>query len=139
MDQFGLAMVGLAGALLGVAMQWALSQLTANSGRRVELLIDAYQRFIEATAALAAEARTGGIRDAQGWTNLIAAKQRIAYFAPPEVVSALATFARTSQVLGQPDADLAFAALLRAMRSSLKLPVVPDADLFQVLFGKDSA
>lgn len=137
MDQFAIPAIGLAGALLGVGLQWALTQRSAMSGRHLELLIDAYQRFIEATAALAGEARSGGQSGGSALTQLIVAKQKIAYFAPTEVVSALAAFGRTSQVLGQADADRSFATLLKAMRNSLRLQPVGDADLARVLFGKE--
>lgn len=138
MEGIGLALVGIVGGLIGAGVQWALSEMTARTERRAVLLVDAYQNFIASTATLAAEARTGGVREAKDWAELIAAKQKIAYFAPPEVVAALAAFGRTSQVLGQPDADAAFAALLRAMRASLNLPPVAESDLLRVLFGKDA-
>jgi hypothetical protein len=126
------ASAGIIGALGAVLVQGLLGYFTGVNERKRELLLQAYQALIEATASLAAgDNREGGRRD------LIAAKQRILYFGPSEVVHALAEFGRTSQKMADPEAVAAFAHLLRAMRSSLDLPAVDDRDLLRVLVGRD--
>jgi len=126
------AAAGIVGALGAVLVQGLLTHFAGISERKRELLLQSYQALIEATAALAStENRNEALR------GLIAAKQRILYFAPNEVVHALAQFGRTSQRFVDPDAASAFAQLLRAMRSSLELEAVNDADLLRVLVGRD--
>jgi|GEM_PF-6363836 len=126
------ATAGIVGALGAVLVQGLLNHFAGVDERKRELLLQSYQALIEATAALAsAEDRNEALR------GLIAAKQRILYFAPTEVVHALARFARTSQRFVDPGAVAAFAQLLQAMRSSLKLEAVENTDLLRVLVGRD--
>lgn len=137
-EQLLIAVVGVVGTLAGVIAQGLVSAFGKAQDRRMELLLDTYQAFIDATAEVAAEARSGQPRTAAVWAKLIGAKQKILYFAPAEVVAALAAFDRSSQVLGNPDADFAFAALLRSMRLSLSATPIPDSDLYRVMVGKDT-
>lgn len=126
------AIAGIVGALGAVLIQGILAYLGGDTERKRELLLEAYQALIESTASLAAATdREVGLRD------LIAAKQRILYFAPTEVVAALANFARTSQVMSDPAAVAAFAELLKTMRASLKLAPVTNEDLLRVMVGRD--
>lgn len=126
------ATAGIVGALGAVLVQGLLSHFAGISERKRELLLQSYQALIEATAALAStDDRNEALR------GLIAAKQRVLYFAPAEVVHALAQFGRTSQRFVDPEAVAAFAELLRAMRSSLELEAVNDSDLLRVLVGRD--
>lgn len=126
------ASAGIFGALSAVLVQALLGHFAGVNERKRELLLQAYQALIEATASLAA-----GDNREEGRRDLIAAKQRILYFGPAEVVHALAEFGRTPQKMTDPDAVAGFARLLRAMRSSLDLPVIDDRDLLQVLVGRD--
>ncbi len=138
MEAYYIAAIGVIGALCGVLIQGLLGALGRASDRRLELLLGTYQLFIGAMAELAAEARTDAPRTAETWRNVIAAKQRILYFAPAAVVQKLANFSRSSQILGQPDADEAFAELLKAMRGSLKTEKIADRDIYRILLGKDN-
>jgi len=90
-------------------------------------------------SSIAAEVRTKETRTGAGWKSLIGAKFRLLYYAPSSVVAALAAFDRTSQILGNVDADIAFAALLKAMRHSLHMKPIADADLYRIMVGRDSS
>lgn len=96
MEVYLVAAIGVVGALGGVLIQGLLGALGRARDRRLELLLETYQSFIHAMSELAAEARTGAPRTSDAWRNIIAAKQRILYFAPPDVVAGLAQFDRTS-------------------------------------------
>ena len=124
---------GIVGALGAVLVQGLLARLGGDRARKRELLLQAYQAFIDSTASLSVVG--GGPEAIRG---LIAAKQRILYFAPADVVHALAAFCRTSQVLANSDAVAAFAELLKAMRNSLGLPRVSDGDALRILVDVDT-
>lgn len=127
------ATAGIVGALGAVLVQGLLSHFGGETGRKRELLLQAYQALIESMASLSVERPgAGATRD------LIAAKQRVLQFAPTEVVHALADFCRTSQVFANTDAVDSFAQLLKAMRNSLGLPPVEDRDMLRILVNADS-
>jgi hypothetical protein len=133
------ALVGLGGAVLGAATSGVFAQIQLASARRSELLSTAYMAFIEATAAVALEAQSSERRANDSLKALIAAKQRILYFAPKKVVRALAEFDRTPQVLGVASSDMAYAELLAQMRRSLGLHTLAHEDVYRILVGRDSA
>lgn len=127
------ATAGILGALGAVVVQGLLSHFGGETERKRELLLQAYQALIESMASLSME-RAGG----EATRDFIAAKQRILQFAPTEVVHALAEFCRTSQIFANVDAVDGFVHLLRAMRSSLGMPRVTDADMLRILVNADS-
>jgi hypothetical protein len=127
------AAAGIVGALGAVLIQGLLAHFGGETERKRELLLEAYQALIESIASLSID------RPAAAATrDLIAAKQRILQFAPVEVVHALADFCRTSQVLANADAVEGFVRLLKAMRHSLGMPEVTDADMLRILVSADT-
>ncbi|MBI1391691.1 MAG: hypothetical protein GC152_03010 [Alphaproteobacteria bacterium] len=99
-------------ALAGSIAQAALSRAYSNSDRRRELLIDAYSDYLTGLAKRASILTHHSERTEEATALMVSGKQKISAYAPPHLVTALASLEKTSMMLSDPETQSAMVDLV---------------------------
>ncbi len=131
MDNWAVAILPLAGVVVGAVLQFWLSRTAEREKHAADLQSHAYADYLRAVAAAAHLRSDEDLRDAH--RDAADAKARIAVYGTVSVIGALSRFEETGQVLHEARSRRAFLALVSSMRSGGN--AVPDRELELVLFG----
>ena len=132
MDNWAIAILPLAGVVVGAALQLWLSR-TADREKHVEnLRTEAYVDYLKSVAASAHLRSDSDLRDAR--RDAAYARTRIAVYGNAPVIRALAGFEDVGPVLDNADSVEAFVNLVSVMRPSMT--DITEHDIELILFGK---
>ncbi|HWA22165.1 MAG TPA: hypothetical protein VG735_07215 [Caulobacterales bacterium] len=118
MEQVVIALLAAGLALAGALAQAFIARMHSQEDRRKELLIEAYTDYLKGLAEWATRDQRSKA-EAAGKASILTGKQKIAAYAPSQVVRKLAALERTSLNMSQPDAQSAMVALVSSMRQSV--------------------
>lgn len=136
MNGWIIAVLPLAGVLIGAGLQY-LSSTSLERGKHLSSLkAAAYADYFRAVSSLATQGRSGAAVSA-----LADAKSRMCLYGSPRVLARLAQLERHGANLASPDARTAILDVVSEARKDTTSSgaSVADADLSLILFGPDPA
>ncbi len=134
------AIVGIAGILVGVAAQYSFARRTEAARHFQELRTQAYVDFIKSTAAIAiAQRNQDPDREFDASILMTDAKARIAIYGSPSVTAAIADFFRNHGALTSPDAFRSYVRIVSTMRADTPggEGPIPNIDIGQLILSED--
>jgi hypothetical protein len=131
METWLLAVLPLAGVVIGAALQFWISRTTERDKQIDSLRSQAYVDYLRAVAASAHLRSDEDLRDAD--RDAADAKSRIAVYGSAPVINALARFEEAGAIIRPGPPSRAFVALVMSMRCTAQ--VVAERELEVVLLG----
>ncbi len=135
-----IAIVGVAGILLGAGAQHFFTQRGESAKHFQDLRTQSYVDFIKATAGIAiAQKNQQPEKEFESTALMTEAKARIAIYGSPSVASATADFFRRYGALTSPDAFKSFVSIVSSMRADTPggETRIPNLDIGQLILGVD--
>ena len=130
-----LALLPLAGGIVGAFVQSFLHSRREQSNQQQTLKIKAYTDFLQAAAALSGK---DGSKHNEARTLLTDARLRILIYGSQEVISNIAIFDRTGSRANTPEGRNTFLPIISSMRSEDSKGKIKKEDMLRILFGEET-
>jgi hypothetical protein len=139
MSQLFLLVVGAGLALLGTLVQSIISWNQSRVDRNRNLLIEAYSEYLTGLAQRASILHDHSERTEQATALMVAGKQKVSAFAPPNVVKVLAALETSPMLLSHKDTQDGMVGLVQATRESIGVGKQPlNNEIMAILFRASS-
>jgi hypothetical protein len=139
MNEIVVAIIALAGVVIGGILQHLFSKNFNSEQRLKELETQAYIDFIKATAGInSAQKNNDKDKEVEYTLLMLDAKARICIYGKPEIITALADFWRKGAKIEKKEDMLNFLEVIEALRGVTgKEGEVQSKDISQLIFGRD--